>query len=339
MFTLELLGILVYNIVYILVIIAFAYEVSNFISTSVTCCMERSIYMKKNYFNLIGTLPPALSEQEIAELLAIDNEESRKTLIKHNLRLVMYIAKKFTNLPTHIEDFISIGTIGLIKAIHTFDITKGVKLSSYLSRCIENEILMYIRHENKWKNYISLNSRFFIDDEGSEIILSDTIFDAHSYLAFEMFENRELINFALTYALNFLSFKECFVFFYSIGKKTQEETKMKLGISQSYVSKIRVKIRNKIQNALNTDRKIPKNQRFIFFMEDISYCFGLSKKFFPNCYEILIQFLSDESHKFSFNLTYAYFEDSTYAIIKFPMDDEAFVAIAEIVRYITTQQN
>lgn len=124
------------------------------------------------------TLPPPLSQEEEAEMInrLLNNDESvRKILVERNLRLVVYIAKKFENTGVGIEDLISIGTIGLMKAINTFDARKNIKLATYASRCIENEILMHLRRSSKTKNEVSIDEPLNTDGDGNELLLSDIL--------------------------------------------------------------------------------------------------------------------------------------------------------------------
>ena len=124
------------------------------------------------------TLPPPLSHEEECEMLArlLENDESvRKILVERNLRLVVYIAKKFENTGVGIEDLISIGTIGLMKAINTFDVKKNIKLATYASRCIENEILMHLRRTSRIKNEVSIDEPLNTDGDGNELLLSDIL--------------------------------------------------------------------------------------------------------------------------------------------------------------------
>ncbi len=145
-------------------------------------------YMDKNseqieetpifYIGGSQTLPPPLEkeeEEEILAKLASGDESVRKTLVERNLRLVVYIAKKFENTGIGIEDLISIGTIGLMKAINTFNTDKNIKLATYASRCIENEILMYLRRSNKLKGEISIDEPLNQDGDGNELLLSDIL--------------------------------------------------------------------------------------------------------------------------------------------------------------------
>lgn len=134
----------------------------------------------ENVFYIAGsqTLPPPLSqkeEEELLERLENNDEEAKKILVERNLRLVVYISKKFENTGIDIEDLISIGTIGLMKAINTFKVSKNIKLATYASRCVENEILMYLRRSNKIKGEISIDEPLKQDGDGNELLLSDIL--------------------------------------------------------------------------------------------------------------------------------------------------------------------
>ena len=140
------------------------------------------LFPEKKDIHYIGgseVLPAPLAVEEEAEAISDlgskDNEQAKKVLIEHNLRLVVYIAKKFDNTGVGVEDLISIGTIGLIKAINTFNPTKNIKLATYASRCIENEILMYLRRNNKTKLEVSIDEPLNVDWDGNELLLSDIL--------------------------------------------------------------------------------------------------------------------------------------------------------------------
>ena len=215
-------------------------------------------------FYIGGTevLPAPLSpEEEKACLNALKNENSedaRKTLIAHNLRLVVYLARKFENTGVGVEDLISIGTIGLIKGIHTFNTDKNIKLATYASRCIENEILMHLRRTNKLKLEVSFDEPLNVDWDGNELLLSDILgtdedviyrdFEMEAELgllrkAMEKLPEREREIIELRYGYNRKNAKEM----------TQKEVADLLGISQSYISrlekKIMLRLRKEIQKA------------------------------------------------------------------------------------------
>ena len=192
-------------------------------------------------------LPPPLTRDEENEMIArLGAEDSaRQTLIEHNLRLVVYIAKRFENTGAGLEDLVSIGTIGLIKAVNTFQSDKNIKLATYASRCIENEILMYIRKNSGAKNEFSIDEPLNIDWDGNELLLSDVLGSEEKPISFEIeqFEERMAVRRAVA-ALEDRE-REIIELRYGMnGKKelTQKEVAARLGISQSYISRLEKKI-------------------------------------------------------------------------------------------------
>ena len=143
-------------------------------------------------------LPPPLSKQEEEALLKNFTEQSRRMLQERNLRLVLYIAKKFSNTSYSIDDLFATGCIGLLKATNTFNCEKNIKFATYASRCIENEILMSLRHEKKWDKDISLTQPLATDLDGNELLAEDICEDSKSNLAFESLEFREMLSQVLT---------------------------------------------------------------------------------------------------------------------------------------------
>ena len=209
---------------------------------------ERKIY----YINGPETLPAPLSREDEAEMLTrLGNDESAKMkLIEHNLRLVVYIAKKFENTGTGLEDLISIGTIGLIKAINTFKIDKNIKLATYASRCIENEILMYIRKNGNIRSEISIDEPLNIDWDGNELLLSDILGSEEDEISYDLEkkEEREAVHRAVA-SLNERERLIIELRYGLHGKKemTQKEVADLLGISQSYISRLEKKILNRMR--------------------------------------------------------------------------------------------
>lgn len=198
-------------------------------------------------------LPPPLSAEEEYDLLCglADNQSrARETLIERNLRLVVYIARKFENTGIGIEDLISIGTIGLIKAVNTFDPGKKIKLATYASRCIENEILMYLRRNNKTKSEISFDEPLNIDWDGNELLLSDVL-GTENDIIYKSIE--EEVNYKLlANAMSRLAPRERVIMRMRFGigdtpEKTQKEVAEILGISQSYISRLEKRIIGKLQ--------------------------------------------------------------------------------------------
>ena len=196
------------------------------------------------YINSGEALPPPLSREEeakIMEQLRAGDEDVKQTLIERNLRLVVYIARKFENTGVCVEDLISIGTIGLIKAVNTFDAEKRIKLATYASRCIENEILMYLRRSCKLKLEVSLDEPLNVDGDGNELLLSDILCtDADAiYRGIEDEVDKEL----LSLAMKKLTPREKKIMelrfgLYGNREYTQKQVADMMGISQSYISRL-----------------------------------------------------------------------------------------------------
>lgn len=212
-----------------------------------------------HYIGGADVLPAPLElEEENAAILALgteQKEQAKKKLIEHNLRLVVYIAKKFDNTGVGVEDLISIGTIGLIKAINTFNPTKNIKLATYASRCIENEILMYLRRNNKTKLEVSIDEPLNVDWDGNELLLSD-ILGTEEDTIYRDLEN-EAEHKLLFRAINGLSSRERMIVKMRYGlesengeEKTQKEVADILGISQSYISRLEKKIMKRLKREM-----------------------------------------------------------------------------------------
>ena len=216
---------------------------------------DNSIY----YIGGSEVLPAPLPADEEAEYLARlgqeDDGRAKATLIERNLRLVVYIARKFENTGINVEDLISIGTIGLIKAINTFRIDRKIKLATYASRCIENEILMYLRRNTKSKSEISIDEPLNIDWEGNELLLSDILGTDVDIISRDLDDavDKEL----LATALDKLTKRERRIVelrfgLYSGGEeKTQKEVADMLGISQSYISRLEKKIIGRLKKEID----------------------------------------------------------------------------------------
>ena len=209
------------------------------------------------YINGSQTLPPPLSPLEESEILARinDDDNARQTLVERNLRLVVYIAKKFDNTGVGVEDLISIGTIGLMKAINTFNPEKKIKFAPYASRCIENEILMYLRRNNKIKQEVSIDEPLNQDRDGNELLLSD-ILGTDEDVIYKNLED-EVDNKLLKVAISKLTDKEKYIMNLRFGmagykEKTQKEVADMLGISQSYISRLEKKIMIKMRKEISS---------------------------------------------------------------------------------------
>ena len=225
-------------------------------------------FLKKIYSNIIkdntefenifyvggnDNLPAPLEGEEEADAIRRLSEgkmEARQLLVEHNLRLVVYIAKKFENTGIGIEDLVSIGTIGLMKAINTFNADKNIKLATYASRCIENEILMYLRRSTKLKSEVSIDEPLNKDGDGNELLLSDILGTPEDITSQRMED--EVDQKLLKASISKLNKREKTImelrFGFSTGdEKTQKEVADMLGISQSYISRLEKKINNKMK--------------------------------------------------------------------------------------------
>lgn len=221
----------------------------------------RGIRGERDIFYIGGSevLPPPLEMEEeqkcLSALTGRENKEAKEKLISHNLRLVVYLAKKFENTGVGVEDLISIGTIGLIKGINTFNPEKKIKLATYASRCIENEILMYLRRNNKTRLEVSIDEPLNVDWDGNELLLSDILGTDEDIIyrdmetevekrllrkAVEKLDCREKEIIELRYGINQPNGKEM----------TQKEVADTLGISQSYISRLEKKIMNRLKKEI-----------------------------------------------------------------------------------------
>ncbi len=212
----------------------------------------------KDIFYIGGsdTLPPPLTQEEEREIISRlkDSKEAKTILIEHNLRLVVYLAKKFESTGINVEDLISIGTIGLIKAVNTFKAEKNIKLATYASKCIENEILMHLRRVGKTKTEISLDEPLNIDWDGNELLLSD-ILGTEEDIVFRDMEN-EVDLCLLNDSIQKLNKREYMIMKLRFGLNntksyTQKEVADMLGISQSYISRLEKKILNRLKKDIN----------------------------------------------------------------------------------------
>ena len=208
------------------------------------------------YIGGAETLPPPLSAEEENYLMRHFDDagmDVRSILIEHNLRLVVYIAKKFENTNVNVEDLISIGTIGLIKSINTFAPNKNIKLATYASRCIENEILMYLRKSTRQKTEVSIDEPLKADWDGNELLLSDVLSSDEDIVSRDIEDESEME--MLHAALNKLSPRERKImdlrFGFSDGEEmTQKEVADMLGISQSYISRLEKRIIGRLRKEL-----------------------------------------------------------------------------------------
>ncbi len=211
------------------------------------------------YIGGVDVLPAPLSMEEeavwTAKLATEEHKAARNHLVEHNLRLVVYIAKKFDNTGIGVEDLISIGTIGLMKAINTYRVDKNIKLATYASRCIENEILMYLRRTNKLRAEVSIDEPLNVDWDGNELLLSDVLGTEEDGILKPMEDAVDMM--LLKKALRKLSDREKMIISlrYGLGapqgeEKTQKEVADMLGISQSYISRLEKKIIKRLKKEM-----------------------------------------------------------------------------------------
>ncbi|MDD5857569.1 MAG: RNA polymerase sporulation sigma factor SigK [bacterium] len=210
------------------------------------------------YINGPDTLPPPLTpqqEKEVFAQLAAGVPGARDTLITHNLRLVVYIAKKFESSTAGVEDMISIGTIGLIKAVNTFEPDKNIKLATYASRCIENEILMYLRKSSNRRQDASIDEPLNTDSDGNELLLMDVLTGDQAQVGEELERNAE--HAALLAAVNALAPRERQIMEMRFGLRdgvehTQKEVADAIGISQSYISRLEKRIIKRLRREIES---------------------------------------------------------------------------------------
>ena len=212
-----------------------------------------------NYIFTNDSLPAPLSDEDehiyINMFDTVNDEYARSKLIEHNLRLVLYIAKKFESPKAELEDLVSVGAIGLVKAVDSFKADKNIKLATYASRCIENEILMYLRKVNKTINELSLDEPLSVDDEGGELVISDIL--ASTEDCYKEVENDDQKKFLLN-TLSTLSTRERNIMIMRYGlygqdELTQKEVAELLNISQSYISRLEKKILKKLKTTMSNN--------------------------------------------------------------------------------------
>ena len=206
------------------------------------------------YINGPDVLPAPLSQESEAECIAhLEDEAVRTHLVEHNLRLVVYIAKRFENTGTGIEDLISIGTVGLIKAINTFRADKSIKLATYASRCIENEILMYIRKNSGQRCEVSIDEPLNVDWDGNELLLSDVLGNEEDTVSYELEQREERRVVREAVACLEPRERELIELRYGLrtgNEMTQKEVADLLGISQSYISRLEKRILSHLKEAI-----------------------------------------------------------------------------------------
>lgn len=215
----------------------------------------------------------AQEEKEYIELYEMGDFNAKQVLIVRNIRLVLHIANKFRNTGVETEELISVGTIGLIKGINSFDVNKKTKLATYISRCIQNEILLFLRSYSKYKNYTSLEEPLYIDDEGNELKIEDVI-EVYDNKKYERYENMQYIANILEYILNGLKKNQKICILYSLAGMTQEDIGKILGFSQSYVARFTNSSKMDLKRFLAIDKKFDK----IYSVEVLEEMYQISFK-------------------------------------------------------------
>ena len=211
----------------------------------------KSLRIKNIYFvGSLDKLPEPLTKEEEVMYVSDGSKEAKDKLIEHNLRLVVFLAKKYENTGVDLEDLVSIGTIGLIKGVETYKLDKNIKLATYASRCIDNEILMFLRKNKKRRGEVSLEDSLSYDSEGNELRLEDILGTDEDIVTRDL--EHETEKNLLYEEINKLSDrdKEIMIMRYGLfntEELTQKEVAQKLGISQSYISRIEKKVINKLQ--------------------------------------------------------------------------------------------
>lgn len=293
------------------------------------------------HYHINMYLPKPLSTEEEKEALSrlkVENDQFAKNLlIEHNLRLVQYTASKFSNTQADNDDLFAIGTMGLIKGIDTFDIGKGSKLATYVSRCITNEILMYLRKIRKDEySLFSIEEPLSTDLDGNKLTLNDILCDLKSEDAFDVSENTEYASLMLSVSLCSLPTKNLIVALYTLTTTlSQKEIGKRMSLSQSYVSKIQKAYRKETKKIRELPDELLKiaytrsqsnDCNFIFFIDDFrKFCLSIHAKF-------LNPFIAFwETHSKEFEIA----DDTGRIIIRLPLDESSYLFCAELVQYIS----
>ena len=293
--------------------------------------------MYNQYLKSTKELPPVLTQEKEKELIKnIEKTEAREKLIEGNLRLVAYIAKRYQFTDIDKGDLFSIGTIGLIKGIKTYNPDKNIKLTTYISRCINNEILMYLRKERPWRNVNLFSEVVMYDKNGNELREEDIISDIkkdqeHS----EKCETEQEVSNIVTEILNDLKPREARILLLTIAGKKQKEIAEKFNISQSYASRMLIRTYKKNQKYTEKNHNKDKEYKFLFLYTEESYKLKILKSVCPNLSKKLKRsgILSNKEIirvVDEIELT----QNKKYYIIKFPQIEETFIFISDLIQFI-----
>ncbi len=272
-------------------------------------------------------LPAPLTNEEEKELMK-NFQENRNLFILRNLRLIVYTVKKFATNKTESEEFFSVGTIGLLKAVNTFNPDKKIKFSTYASRCIQNEILMYMRACKKHNNTISLDDIVSTDKNGNTLTYMDILYDDKSSDFPENFFNQDLVSELLDIALNRLTYKEQVIFLYSVlGGKTQRKTADFMNLSQSYISRLGIRSYKKIRYFFEQQEKVNIHfeKKISFLVKDDIFIITFFTEFYP---QNLKTVLLEKHKKYRYKLFFR--KDGTIRVIM-GMEHKSFQILAEII--------
>ena len=293
--------------------------------------------MYNQYLKSTKELPPVLTQEKEKELIKnIEKPEAREKLIEGNLRLVAYIAKKYQFTDIDKGDLFSIGTIGLIKGIKTYNPDKNIKLTTYISRCIDNEILMYLRKERPWRNVNLFSEVVMYDKNGNELREEDIISDIKKDQEhFEKCETEQEVSNIVTEILNDLKPREARILLLTIAGKKQKEIAKKFNISQSYASRMLIRIYKKNQKYAEKNHNKDKEYKFLFLYTEESYKLKILKSVCPNLSKKLKSsgILSNKEiirvvDKIEVT------QNKKYYIIKFPQIEETFIFISDLIQFI-----
>lgn len=300
--------------------------------------------MGKKHFVSVTNLPEPLSteDEEVAlkKLKSSNDSATKKLLVEHNLRLVQYIVNsKFLDTPVDADDLFIIGSIGLIKGIDTFDISREIKLATYTSRCIENEIRMYLRKMKKLANDVSIEDPIAIDFDGRDITIYDILSKPEDEEALYRCEKIEYTSVILSIFFGSLPTKKLLVVLYTLAEMKQREIGKHLSLSQSYVSRLQKACRKKskeIREFSNEElsQKYALSQSnkkdFIFFLDNRNrFCLSCHSKFSKPFLEFMKPY----------NIEFETADNTGRMIIGLPIDENSYVFCAELIKYISEHHN
>ena len=272
-------------------------------------------------------LPAPLSKEEEQQLM-LNFYENTDIFVNRNLRLVAYIVKKFATNKTDFDDFFSVGTIGLMKAVNTFNPEKKIKFATYAVRCIENEILMYMRASKKHNNVTSLDEIIHTDYDGNELTYQDVIKDEKSSDFQETFLNHDLASDLLDIALNRLTYKEQVVLLYKLAGKKQKSIGKLMGLSQSYISRLEKSTHKKIKRFFKEQDKVGINfeKRISFLVRGDIIMITFYTEFYPSNLKTV---LLEKHEKYQYELLFG--NDNTIRVIMDNIENDSFQILAEII--------